>query len=167
MPLEYRPATPDDVPECVEIRGTTRENAVSVQRLARMGITVESWAEEVRSRAMLGFLCADEELVAGYCFGERAAGEIVVLALRPAYEARGIGRHLLSLLVRRLHDLGHARLVLGCSPDSAKRSFGLYRHLGWTSTGTFDQRGDEILEFFPQSDANGPDYAHDGYTEQP
>jgi hypothetical protein len=27
------------------------------------------------------------------------------------------------------------------------RSYGFYRHLGWRSTGSFDDRGDEILEY--------------------
>lgn len=45
-------------------------------------------------------------------------------------------------------ELGHTRLFLGCSPDPESRSYGFYRHLGWRSTGTYDQYGDEILEMF-------------------
>jgi ribosomal protein S18 acetylase RimI-like enzyme len=108
--LKYRRATPDDIPACVELRGKTRENAVSAKRLAEMGITVESWATDVRSGALPGYVCTDKEVVAGYCFGDKASGEVVVLALLPSYEARGVGRHLLGLVVERLQDLGHKRL---------------------------------------------------------
>jgi len=55
---------------------------------------------------------------------------------------------LLDRTSKELAKHGHARLFLGCSPDPASRSYGFYRHLGWHSTGTFDQYGDEILEIF-------------------
>jgi GNAT superfamily N-acetyltransferase len=149
MELEYRPATPGDIAECVVLRGRTRENAVSAERLASVGITVESWAADVRSGVLPGYVCTHAGVIAGYCFGDTASGEIVVLALLPAYENRGIGRQLLDLMVGHLGALGHKRLHLGCSADPATRSHGFYRHLGWTSTGTVDRFGDEVLELFP------------------
>ncbi len=147
--MVVRPAVPDDVPACVILRGQTRENAIPVERLAAMGITAESWAGDVESGSLPGYVCTEDDVIVGYCFGDKASGEVLVLALLPAYEERGIGRHLLGLVVDHLSDLGHARLFLGCSPDPATRSHGFYRHLGWTSTGTFDRAGDEILELHP------------------
>lgn len=146
MALHFRPATAEDIPACVVLRGQTRENAISSERLAAMGITVESWAGDVNSGSLPGFVCVDEDSIAGYCFGEKASGEVVVLALLPSHEARGVGKHLLGLVVELLASAGHTRLFLGCSPDSATRSHGFYRHLGWVSTGTFDRSGDEVLE---------------------
>lgn len=151
MSLKFRRAIAADIPACLVLRGRTRQNAVSAERLAAAGITVESWANDVAAGSLPGFVCIDDESIAGYCFGDRASGEVVVLALLPAYEARGIGRHLLGLVVGLLADAGHERLFLGCSADPATRSHGFYRHLGWVSTGTFDSAGDEILEFFPSS----------------
>lgn len=149
MSLTYRAAIPDDIQACVILRGQTRQNAISPERLADMGITVESWAGDVRSHALPGFVCTDEGTIVGYCFGEMTTGEVVVLALLPAYEERGIGRQLLARVVALLSSAGHERLFLGCAADPATRSHGFYRHLGWVSTGTFDGAGDEILEFFP------------------
>lgn len=148
MPLQFRPATPHDVPECIVLRGRTRQNAVSVQRLAAAGITAGSWAGDVASGVLPGFVCIDDGSIVGYCFGDRRSGEVVVLALLPSHEFRGIGRRLLAMMVDALVDAGHRRLVLGCSPDAATRSHGFYRHLGWVSTGTLDANGDEILEMF-------------------
>ena len=133
------------------LRGLTRENAIPVERLAAMGITEASWAADVRSDALPGYVCCDAETIVGYCFGDKVSGEVVVLALLPAYEDRGVGRHLLALVVRHLAEAGHERLFLGCAADPATRSHGFYRHLGWVSTGTFDAAGDEILEFFPST----------------
>ena len=147
MELEYRPATAQDASECVRIRGLTRENAVSEQRLASLGITIQSWGDDIRSQELPGFICMADSAMAGYCFGSSTTGEIVVLALLPAYERLGIGRELLHRMMDQLHALGHKRLFLGCSADPSVRSHGFYRHLGWRSTGTVDRYGDEVLEY--------------------
>ena len=148
-PLAFRLAVPGDIEACVELRGRTRENAIPAARLADMGITAASWADDVRTARLAGHVCTDGDAIVGYCFGENASGEVVVLALLPAYEARGIGRRLLSLVVAHLARRGHRRLFLGCAADPKTRSHGFYRHLGWVSTGAFDAAGDEILELFP------------------
>jgi ribosomal protein S18 acetylase RimI-like enzyme len=147
--MNSRIATPDDIPACLVLRGKTRENAISATRLADMGITADSWANDVRSGSLTGFVCTEYEAIVGYCFGDNSNGEVVVLALLPAFERRGIGQHLLSLVVKHLCNSGYRRLFLGCCADPATRSHGFYRHLGWASTGSFDRAGDEVLEFFP------------------
>src|SRR5687768_15349632 len=114
MPLRCRLATPDDIQECLILRGRTRQNAISPERLATMGITVQSWANDVRSGSLVGYVCTDDESIVGYCFGGIASGEVVVLALLPTHEAQGIGRHLLGLVINHLSASGHERLYLGC-----------------------------------------------------
>jgi GNAT superfamily N-acetyltransferase len=133
------------------LRGQTRENAISSERLEALGITVESWGSDVNSGALTGYVCTDRESIIGYCFGDNASGEVVVLVLHPDYENRGIGRQLLDLVVRHLRARGHERLFLGCSADPNVRSHGFYRHLGWTFTGERDHLGDEVLEYFPSA----------------
>lgn len=144
--IQYRRALPGDAPACVDLRGRTRENAFSAAQLAELGITAESWAEGIRDDALPGHIALDGERMAGYCFGDREGGEIVVLALLPAYEGQGIGRRLLDLSIADLVDAGHTRLILGCAADPAVRSHGFYRHLGWRPTGEIDALGDEVLE---------------------
>jgi ribosomal protein S18 acetylase RimI-like enzyme len=146
MSPEYRNAVPGDAADCINLRSRTRENGVSRDRLRELGITVESWGRDIESGRLPGFINQAEGQMQGYCFGDTQTGEIVVLALLPKAEGRGIGRNLLSLTVRMLRDAGHKRLHLGCSSDSSVRSFGFYRHLGWKSTGQVDSHGDEILE---------------------
>jgi ribosomal protein S18 acetylase RimI-like enzyme len=145
--LEYRNAVPDDAADCIEIRGKTRENAVSIERLRCLGITVETWAEDIRTGALPGHVCLAEGKIVGYCFGSSQDGEIVVLALLPDCEGHGIGRELLSKVIIDLVALGKTRLFLGCSSDPSCRSYGFYRHLGWRSTGQIDKYGDDLLEF--------------------
>jgi ribosomal protein S18 acetylase RimI-like enzyme len=147
--MNNRLAIPDDIPACLVLRGQTRESAISAERLAAMGITAESWASDVRSGSLTGFVWLENDIIVGFCFGDNANGEVVVLAVLPDFERRGIGAHLLSLVVKHLSDTGYKRLFLGCSADAAKRAHGFYRSLGWASTGTYDHSGDEVLELYP------------------
>ncbi|MFG6443394.1 GNAT family N-acetyltransferase, partial [Roseateles sp. LKC17W] len=144
--IQYRTAIPLDSEECIRIRGITRENAISSEVLAGMGITVETLAKAIEAGELSGFVCMAGSQIAGYCFGASATGEIVVLALRREFEGMGVGRELLSRVAAHLGKLGHSRLFLACSADSSVRSHGFYRHLGWRSTGVVDHHGDEVLE---------------------
>lgn len=82
----------------------------------------------------------------GYCFGDRDTGEIVVLALLPEWEAKGVGKILLGHIAEDLHAKGFDRLFLWCAAGPAVRSHGFYRHLGWRPPGEIDGLGDEMLE---------------------
>lgn len=155
MNLVYRSATASDIAECIEIRGNTRDNAVSVERLKELGVTQASWAADVASGRLPGYVCVDEDRVVGYCYGDRNTGEIVVLAVLPDWEGKGVGKRLLNSLVMDFAALGHRRLFLGCSSKSQFRSHGFYRHLGWISTGRLYANRDEELEYFPRQAKRG------------
>ncbi|RTT41017.1 GNAT family N-acetyltransferase [Pseudomonas aeruginosa] len=149
--LTFRPANPDDAFLCIKIRGLTRENAFSEEELGALGITTESWSTGIRDGSCPGFVaCMDGQMI-GYCFGDRDTGEIVVLALLPAYEGRGIGKTLLAMMIEKLEHQGFQRLFLACSSDPNVRSYSFYRHLGWRPTGERDESGDEILELLVKS----------------
>ncbi len=124
----------------------TRENAISEERLASLGITAENWAQDIASGKLPGWISTSHGEMVGYCFGDSTNGEIVVLALLPEYEGRGLGRRLLAIVTEHLRTIGHSTLFLGCASDPKVRSYGFYRHLGWQSTGNFDRYGDEVLE---------------------
>lgn len=147
MNLHYRPAHPDDAAACIDLRGRTRENAFSAKDLCAQGITRESWSAGIRDGALPGVVALADGELAGYCFGDRDSGEIMVLALLPAYEGRGIGRALLDQVMRMLRALGHERLFLSCAADPGVRSHGFYRRLGWVPTGEIDPAGDEVLAY--------------------
>ena len=55
-----------------------------------MGITRETWAADVAAGSLPGYVCVSRSTLAGYCFGARDTGEIVVLALLPEFENQGI-----------------------------------------------------------------------------
>ena len=147
MTIAYRKAVPDDTQDCIVLRGLTRENAFSAAELAERGITLESWRDAIADGSLPGHVATEDGKIVGYCFGHSDSGEIAVLALLPNQEGKGIGKKLLSLMVEDLRQHGFERLFLGCSADPEVRSYGFYRHLGWRSTGGFDEAGDEVLEY--------------------
>lgn len=149
--MEYRKAKPQDSVAIIEMRDKTRENPATPEQLAAIGITVDSWTQAISENAILGYVCSDANTMLGYCFADRETGEILVVAIRAKAENKGLGKKLMQLTTSELATIGHKRLFLACNPNPKGRSYGFYRHLGWTSTNTFDQHGDEILETFVDS----------------
>lgn len=147
MTITYRPALAADAEACIVLRTQTRENAVTRAELAAAGITRETWAAGIDAGLYPGVVALDGDVLAGYCFGHRDTGEIVVLALLPPYEGQGVGKTLLNRVVGLLRKQGHSRVFLGCATDPAVRSYGFYRHLGWRSIGALNDAGDEVLEY--------------------
>ena len=145
--LIWRKAVPGDAADCIALRARARENAFTEAQLRALGITVESWDDGIRDGVFAGHVCCAPAHMVGYCFGDIGSGEIVVLAILPEYEGTGIGKRLLRCVIDDFAAHGVTSLFLGCSTDPASRSYGFYRHLGWTPTGELDDAGDEILTF--------------------
>lgn len=143
--VSFREMREDDIDELFDVRGATRENAISRERLAGMGITPASVAENLVAGRTRGWVCACESRIVGFCIGESAGGEVLVLAVLPEFEGRDIGKMLLSLAVGWLRSFRPVRVWLGASADPGTRSYGFYRSLGWRPVGEKDEHGDEVL----------------------
>lgn len=141
----FREVREGDIEELFDVRGATRENAISREGLAARGITPASVAESLAAATTKGWLCACESRIVGFCMGDSDAGEVLVLAVLPEFEGRGIGKTLLSLAVGWLRSFGPTRIWLGASSDPETRAYGFYRSLGWRPVGERDPYGDEIL----------------------
>ena len=142
--LVFREEREEDIEATLEMRGRTRENPVSRAYLTSLGITPESVAADFRSGNAKGWVCVDRRGVAGFSGADAARGEVVVVAVLPGYEGRGVGKRLLALAVGWLRSRGCGRVWLAANPDPAGRAHGFYRRLGWRPTGEM-QHGDEIL----------------------
>jgi GNAT superfamily N-acetyltransferase len=143
--LEFREIRDRDLESVFEVRGRTRENAISREQLAAMGITPATATEGLRSGDEQGWVCLDKSSVVGFCIANAKSGEVLVLAILPEYEGRGIGRGLLNRAVAWLRSQGARRLWLAASPDPTCRAHGFYRSQGWTPSGERQKNGDEIL----------------------
>jgi ribosomal protein S18 acetylase RimI-like enzyme len=144
--LGFRDTLPSDVDALFEVRANTRQNPLSRAALAELGITPESTSADLVSGVIVGTVCVSAEKIVGFCSGAVETGEILVLAVLPDYERRGIGRQLLDHVVSRLRAAGVQRFWLAAAADPTVRAYGFYRALGWKATGERMDNGDEILE---------------------
>jgi GNAT superfamily N-acetyltransferase len=145
MDLVFRETLPSDIEGLFSVRARTRENPISKEGLASIGVTPESIAKQMASGRLKGWVCLDSLTLVGFCNGDGETGEVLVLAVLPDYERRGIGSCLLSRVVEWLRSAGSDTIWLAASPDPQIRAHGFYRSLGWRPNGKREPNGDEIL----------------------
>jgi len=144
MSLTFRQMTVEDVPATFAVRFSTIENAITLERLETdYGITPQSVTESM-ARDVKGWLCEDAGRAVGFAMGDTSSGEVLVVAVCPEYEHRGIGKTLLSMVRDWLFSQGHDCIWLLSTPDANLRAYGFYRSLGWRTTER-RVRGDEVL----------------------
>lgn len=128
--MKIRSMEPPDLAEAIEVRASTRENALSRELLRLMGITEESTTELLRTTHR-GWLCEVQGKMTGFAIGNGKTGELWVIAVLPEYEGRGIGSELLRFVENWLWSLGWTELWLTTSTDVKLRAFAFYTKHGW------------------------------------
>ncbi|HET8594612.1 MAG TPA: ribosomal protein S18-alanine N-acetyltransferase [Intrasporangium sp.] len=85
--------------------------------------TVESWWHELAGRPRRDYVVAVDEQgeILGYAGLDHAgeSGDVMTIAVAPAAQGRGLGRHLLTELVRRAELSGIRSLLLEVRADNA------------------------------------------------
>ncbi len=119
-----------DVAALIELRGRTRENAISAEALAGIGVTAESVAQKLQSTHR-GWLCEVDGRLAGFAIGDGSSGELWVIAVAPEFEGRGIGSRLLAAVEAWLWSCGCEALWLWTDADESRRAYSFYLRHGW------------------------------------
>lgn len=104
----FRHTVPGDIEATYAIRASTRENPISNAPLIGMGFTPESVRDAYLAGTYMGRVCEAEGELVGFCTGDTSTGEILSLAVLPAYEGRRIGIRLLDLVVSAKDNRGAA-----------------------------------------------------------
>jgi GNAT superfamily N-acetyltransferase len=151
--LSFREITASDVPELFVVRPKTRENAMTVEELARLGIDPRSVTESLADSTK-GWLCEDGGQVVGFAMADRATAEFLVIAVLPEYEGRGVGGRLMELVSRWLLACGCTRAWLTTDLDTSLRAYGFYRRYGWTDWKV--ERGLRYMELFQSGVSTSP-----------
>src|ERR1700735_3654290 len=118
MDLVFRETLPSDTAGLFSVRARTRESPISKEGLASIGVTPESIAKQMASGRLKGWVCLHGSTLVGFCNGDGETGEVIVLAVLPDYERRGIGNNLLSRVVEWLRSVGSDTIWLAASPDT-------------------------------------------------
>jgi hypothetical protein len=83
MNVTFRQVCAADIEELLDVRAATRENALSRDQLARMGITAAAIAESLGAGTTRGWICSRDSRIVGFCMGDSERAEVLVLALLP------------------------------------------------------------------------------------
>ncbi len=126
----FRIIKPEDLPTIFDVRVATWHNDHGREELTQMGITIDSVTEMMRTTHR-GWLCEVENNIVGFAMGNKQTAEMWVIAVLKDYEARGIGRALLTRVEDWLFEQGHQEAWLTTDPDETCRAVGFYRHCGW------------------------------------
>ncbi len=134
MTVLLREARATDVDRVFKIRTSVRENHLSMDELAALGITPQSlpamlehpgrgWVAEVLGEVVV-FAMADAE-----------EATVFAMFVAPGHENRGLGRRLMQAAEQWLFAQGVETVWLLTDSDRAVRANGFYRHLGWVDDG--------------------------------
>jgi ribosomal protein S18 acetylase RimI-like enzyme len=129
--VTFREITAADVPALFHVRPRTRENAMTLDELQRLGIDPQSVTASL-GQSTKGWLCEDSGRVVAFSMADRATAEFLVIAVLPEYERRGIGGKLMDLAEEWLAASGCTRAWLTTDVDTSLRAYGFYRKRGWT-----------------------------------
>lgn len=127
--MKCREARVEDIETLFEIRCSVRENHLSREELAEMGITSQALVDVILQGESVWVAC-DEERMLGFAMVDADNGELFALFVRPDCEGRGVGARLLALAEARLFR-DHAVACLITDGREQMRAFGFYLRAGW------------------------------------
>lgn len=127
MPVEIRLAEPSDVDALFYVRTSVRENHLSRESLAQLGITETSIVEMICASPCAWVAVLDDEVV-GFSMIDVPGASLFAAFILPAHEGKGLGTQLVAVAESELFK-HHSEIWLETDRDS--RAAGFYRHLGW------------------------------------
>jgi GNAT superfamily N-acetyltransferase len=131
--MHIRPATDADVEALFAIRTDVRENNMTREALAAIGVTPESVAKMLRTDSA-AWLAEWEGSPAAFAMADAARGTVFALFVRRGYEERGMGRALLARAAAWLFGRGWDEIWLTTGAD-APGANAFYRRVGWRPDG--------------------------------
>ncbi len=125
--IVIRAAEPRDVDGIFRVRVSVRENRLSMEELAAMGITPGAVARMIAAGDR-AWVAETGDRIAGFSMIDPEAGTLFAAFVLPAHEGMGIGRRLVAAAEVRLfasHEIAWLETGRGT------RAEGFYARLGW------------------------------------
>ena len=133
-----------DIQDVLVLRKSTVENIVTQEDFDAWGVSTDSLARALNDNVK-GWVYEVEGKIVGYVMAASDSAQVLVLAVHPQFEGKGVGGGLLGVAESWLCSNGHSRLWLKTSTNKSFRAYGFYLHHGWRSTGEIEGK-DEIFE---------------------
>ena len=133
----FREAQIADIKQMQVVRHLVKENVLSNPAL----VTDADCEEYITTRGK-GWVCEVDNNIVGFSIADLKENNIWALFVDPAYEGKGIGRRLHSLMLDWYFSQAQQKVWLGTSPNTRAEAF--YRTAGWKEVGT---HGDGEIKF--------------------
>ncbi len=126
--MNFRTATEQDIPQMQVVRNAVKENQLSNPALVQdahylpyLGTNGMSW------------ICEIDNTIVGFAIADLEKQNIWALFVDPAYENKGIGKRLHSMMLNWYFSQTDKTVWLGTAPNSRAAKF--YPLQGWQETG--------------------------------
>lgn len=126
--FRIRPAGAADVEAIFHVRTSVRENALTWDELAALGITPASIHAAITETPCAWVAERDGEVL-GFAMADLPEACLFAVFVLPEHEGQGVGRQLIQAGEAALF-LHHP--VIWLETDAASKAAAVYRHLGWT-----------------------------------
>ncbi|MBD9677892.1 GNAT family N-acetyltransferase [Pseudomonas sp. PDM18] len=133
-----RIATPADIDTLFDIRTSVRENHLSREQMAELGITPQVLTEAIKT-APCAWVAEIEGVAGGFAMVDTQEGELFALFVRPECERLGMGSLLLAAAEEQLFR-EHGNIWLVTDGGDGIRANAFYRRHGWQLSGRVDER---------------------------
>lgn len=127
MTIIVRNALEQDIPAIFAVRTSVRENHLSVEQMAGMGITHDTIREMLQGEPCI-WVAAQGDHIVGFSVADAADACLFAAFVRPEWAGQGVGRRLMERAEAFLFER-HSSIWL--HTDGSSRAAGFYERLGW------------------------------------
>jgi len=93
--MQIRVADAADVPSIFDVRTSVLENHMSLEELARVGITPET-VTAMRSGDSRAWVAEEDERMVAFSMADAGTSTVFAMFVRPGIEGKGLGRALMT-----------------------------------------------------------------------
>lgn len=127
MEKTIRTAREGDIDSIFNIRTSVRENHLSLDQLAQIGVTPDAIRDAI-SQAPCLWVAEVDGVVTGFSMADREDACVFAAFVLPEFEGHGLGR---SLMEKAEAYLFEHHQTIWLETAEASRASGFYRKLGW------------------------------------
>lgn len=147
MTITIRDATDADIPAIFEVRTSVRENHLSVEQMAEMGITNQTVRQALGKEPCI-WVAAQGNHIVGFAMANAEEACLFAAFVRPEWAGQGIGRRLMERAEAFLFER-HSSIWL--HTDGSSRAAGFYERLGWRRMPDVESRDARFEKQRPQT----------------